>query len=205
MPTRTDSRVDAYIEKSGEFARPILRHLRELVHEACPAAEETLKWRSPTWMYGGKILCGMAAFKEHAAFIFWHRGMIDVLGADGDKSDTAMGSLGPITGLKDLPPDRKMTKYIRAAAELTDSGAPSRPRQAKKRAAPAAIPKDLQARLAKNKSAAANFEKFSPSARREYLEWITEAKQPATRERRLATTVEWVAEGKRRNWKYENC
>ena len=205
MPPHTDPRVDAYIEKSGEFARPILRHLRGLVHEACPEAEETLKWRSPTWMYGGKILCGMAAFKEHAAFIFWHRGMIGVLGADGDKSDTAMGSLGRITTLRDLPSDRKMTKYIRAAAELTDSGAPSRPRQAKKRAAPVAMPKDLQARLAKNKKASANFESFSPSARKEYIEWIAEAKQPATREKRLATTVEWVAEGKRRNWKYENC
>jgi len=205
MPTHTDPRVDAYIEKSGEFARPILRHLRGLVHEACPDAEETLKWRSPTWMYGGKILCGMAAFKQHAAFIFWHRGMIDVLGADGDKSDTAMGSLGRITNLRDLPPDRKMTKYIRAAAQLTDSGAPSRPRQAKKRAAPVAMPKDLHARLAKNKKAAVNFEAFSPSARREYIEWIAEAKQPATREKRLTTTVEWVAEGKRRNWKYENC
>jgi uncharacterized protein YdeI (YjbR/CyaY-like superfamily) len=156
-------------------------------------------------MYGGKILCGMAAFKEHAAFIFWHRGMIDVLGADGDKSDTAMGSLGRITSLKDLPADRKLTSYIRAAAELTDSGAPSRPRQAKKRAAPATMPKDLQTRLAKNKKAAANFESFPPGARKEYIEWITEAKQPATREKRLATTVEWVAEGKRRNWKYENC
>ena len=205
MPNQTDPRVDAYIEKSGEFARPILRHLRKLVHEACPEAEETLKWSSPTWMYGGKILCGMAAFKQHAAFIFWHKGMIEVLGPDADKSDTAMGSLGRLTSLADLPPDRRITKYIRAAAELTDSGVPSRPRPAKKRAAPAAMPKDLQARLAKNKKAAANFESFSPSARNDYIEWITGAKQPATRERRLATTVEWVAEGKRRNWKYENC
>lgn len=205
MAANTDPRVDAYIEKSGEFARPILRHLRKLVHEACPDAEETLKWRSPTWMYGGKILCAMVAFKEHAAFGFWHQGMIDVLGTDGDKSDTAMGSLGRITSVKDLPADRKMTKYIRKAAELTDSGAPSRPRQGKKRAAPRAIPKDLQARLAKNRAAAANFEKFSPGARKDYIEWITEAKQPATREKRLTTTVEWVAEGKRRNWKYESC
>jgi uncharacterized protein YdeI (YjbR/CyaY-like superfamily) len=204
MP-KTDPRVDAYIAKSREFARPILRHLRTLVHEACPEAEETLKWSSPSWMYGGKILCGMAAFKEHAAFIFWHQGMIEVLGADGDKSDTAMGSLGRITSVEDLPSDRKMTKYIRAAAALTESGAPSRPRQAKKRAAPLAVPGDLQARLAKNKAAAKTFEAFSPSARNEYVEWITEAKQDATRKKRLETTVEWLAEGKKRNWKYENC
>ena len=205
MPTNTDPRVDAYIEKSREFARPILRHLRELVHEACPEAEETLKWSSPSWMYRGKILCGMAAFKEHAAFIFWHQGMIGVLGEDGDKSDTAMGSLGRITSVKDLPSDRKMTKYIRAAAALTESGAPSRPRQAKKPAAPLPVPADLQALLKKNKAAAKTFESFSPSARKDYIEWITEAKQDATRQKRLATTVEWLAEGKKRNWKYENC
>jgi uncharacterized protein YdeI (YjbR/CyaY-like superfamily) len=204
MPSKTDPRIDAYIAKSREFARPILRHLRKLVHEACPEARETLKWSSPSWMYEGKILCGMAAFKEHAGFIFWHQGMIDVLGADGDKSDTAMGSLGRITSLEALPSDKKMAKYIRAAA-LTESGAPSRPRQAKKRAAPLAVPGDLQARLQKNKAAAKTFEAFSPSARKEYIEWITEAKQDATRQKRLATTIEWLAEGKRRNWKYENC
>ncbi|HYK41027.1 MAG TPA: YdeI/OmpD-associated family protein [Thermoanaerobaculia bacterium] len=203
MP-KTDPRIDAYIESSREFARPILRHLRELVHEACPEAEETLKWRSPTWMYGGKILCGMAAFKEHAAFIFWHRGMVDVLGKDGDQADTAMGSLGRLTSLKDVPSDRKMTKYIRQAADLTESGVPSRPRQAKK-SAPAAVPDDLQARLKKNRAAAATFEKFPPGARKEYIQWITEAKQDATRKKRLDTTIEWLAEGKRRNWKYENC
>jgi uncharacterized protein YdeI (YjbR/CyaY-like superfamily) len=204
MP-KTDSRIDSYIEKAKPFARPILRHLRGVVHRTCPEAEETLKWSSPTWMYGGKILCGMAAFKEHAAFIFWHQGMIEVLGADGDESDTAMGSLGRLTSLKDLPADGKMAKYIRSAAALTDSGAPSRPRQAKKRAAPAPVPEDLRARLVKNKAAAKTFESFSPSARKEYIEWITEAKQDATRQKRLATTVEWLAEGKRRNWKYENC
>ena len=204
MP-KTDPRVDEYIESCREFARPILRHLRELVHEACPEAEETLKWRMPSWTYDGKILCGMAAFKEHAAFVFWHRGMVDVLGKDGDQSDTAMGSLGRIMSLKDIPSDRKMAKYIRAAAALTDSGAPSRPRQAKKRTAPAAVPEDLQARLRRNKAAAATFEKFPPSARRDYVEWITDAKQDATRKKRLDTTIEWLAEGKRRNWKYENC
>ena len=107
--------------------------------------------------------------------------------------------------MKDLPSDRKMTKYIRAAAALTESGAPSRPRQAKKPAAPLPVPADLQALLKKNKAAAKTFESFSPSARKDYIEWITEAKQDATRQKRLATTVEWLAEGKKRNWKYENC
>ena len=202
---KADPRIDAHIAKAAEFAKPILRHLRKLVHEACPEAEETLKWSSPTFVYRGKILCGMAAFKGHCTFGFWHVGMEAELGPDGDKANTAMGSLGRITSLDDLPSDRAMLRYIRKAVALNDSDAPARPRLSKRPAAPLAVPGDLAAALKKNKAAAATFEKFSPSARKEYIEWITEAKRDETRQQRLATTLEWLAEGKSRNWKYENC
>ena len=201
----TDPRIDAHIEKAAPFARPILRHLRKLVHETCPDVEETLKWSSPAFVYRGKILCGMAAFKQHCVFGFWHQGMTEVLGADGEKSDTAMGSFGRLTSLDDLPSDRVMTRYIKKAAALNESDAPTRPRPVRRPAAPVAVPDDLAAALKKKKDAAATFEKLSPSHRKEYIEWITEAKRDETRQKRLSTTLEWLAEGKSRNWKYENC
>jgi uncharacterized protein YdeI (YjbR/CyaY-like superfamily) len=200
-----DPRIDAYIGKAAGFAKPILRHLRKLVREACPEAEETMKWSSPAFVCRGKILCGMAAFKEHCTFGFWHQGMSAVLGADGEKSDAAMGSFGRVTSLDDLPSDNKMALYIKKAAALNESDAPARPRPAKRPAAPLTVPEDLAAGLKKNKAAAATFEKVSPSRRKEYIEWITEAKRDETRQKRLATTLEWLAEGKTRNWKYENC
>ncbi len=198
----TDPRVDAYIAKSAEFARPILRHLRALVHEACPQAEETIKWRMPTFVHHG-ILCGMAAFKAHATFGFWRRGLTDEIAKTGVDADAAMGSLGRITSLKELPSDRAMLGYIRKAAKLNEAGAPARPKPQPKAALP--VPKDLAAALKQNAKAGKAFADFSPSARREYIEWITEAKRPETREVRLKTTIQWVASGKRRNWKYENC
>ncbi|HYR47006.1 MAG TPA: YdeI/OmpD-associated family protein [Thermoanaerobaculia bacterium] len=201
----TDPRIDSFIAKSAGFAKPILRHLRKLVHEACPDCEETLKWSAPTFMYAGRIMCGMAAFKEHCAFIFWHQGMEKVLGPDGDKSVTAMGSLGRITSLEDLPSDKKMIGYLRKAAALNESGTPARPRPKKRPAARLVVPEDLAAGLKKNKAAAATFEEFSPSHRKEYIEWITEARRDETRQKRLSTTLAWLAEGKSRNWKYENC
>jgi uncharacterized protein YdeI (YjbR/CyaY-like superfamily) len=202
---KTDPRIDVYIGKAAEFAKPILKHLRKLVREACPEAEETMKWSMPSFTYGGKILCGMAAFKEHCTFGFWHQGMSAVHGRDGHKPDSAMGSFGRVTSLKDLPSDKKMALYIRKAAELNESDAPARPRPAKRSVSPLVVPDDLAADLKKNKAAAATFEKFSPSNRKEYIDWITEAKRDETRQKRLATTLEWLAEGKSRNWKYENC
>lgn len=201
----TDPRIDAYVEKAAGFARPILRHLRELVHEACPEAEETLKWGMPTFTYRGKILCGMAAFKQHCTFGFWHQGMVPVLGPDGDREQTAMGSLGRITSLDDLPADRKVSGYVRKAVSLHESDVPARPRPRRAPSAPLPVPADLTAALKKNRKAAAHFEKFTPGRRKDYIEWITEAKRDETRHKRLATAVEWIAEGKARNWKYENC
>jgi len=198
----TDPRVDAYIAKSAEFTRPILRHLRALVHEACPEAEETIKWGMPSFVHHG-IICGMAGFKQHCAFGFWRRGLTDEIARTGVKAEQAMGSLGRITSLRDLPSDRAMLGYIRKAAKLNEAGAPARPKPKAKPALP--MPADLAAALKKNARAAKAFAGFSPSARREYIEWITEAKRPETRLTRLTTTIKWVAAGKRRNWKYENC
>ena len=202
MKTSTDPRVDAYIAKSAEFARPILRHLRALVHEACPAAEETIKWGMPSFTHHG-ILCGLAAFKAHCTFGFWRRGLTDEIAKTVVKAGEAMGSLGRITRLADLPSDRAMLDYIRQAAKLNEAGGPARPKPRAKKPLP--VPADLAGALKKKAAAAKTFADFSPSARREYIEWITEAKRAETRQQRLATTLEWLTAGKKRNWKYENC
>ena len=204
MGTR-DPRIDAYIAKSAPFARPVLSHLRALVHVACPDVEETMKWSSPSFLNDGRIVCGMAAFKEHCTFGFWHKGMVEVLGGDGAKSDAAMGSFGRITKIADLPKEKVLIRYIREAVRLGASDEPARPRPVRKAAAPVAVPDDLAKALKKNAAAAATFERLSPSHRKEYVEWITEAKRDETRLKRLATTLEWLAEGKSRNWKYEKC
>lgn len=199
---KTDRRVDAYIAKSAEFARPILRHLRALVHQACPDVEETIKWGMPSFLHHG-IICGMAGFKAHCAFGFWRRGLTDEIARTGVKAEQAMGSLGRITSLKDLPADKAMLGYIRKAAKLNEGGIPARSKPKPKPALPA--PADLATALKKNAKAAKAFAAFTPGARREYIEWITEAKRPETRQKRIATAVPWIAAGKKRNWKYEAC
>jgi uncharacterized protein YdeI (YjbR/CyaY-like superfamily) len=201
----TDPRIDAYIAKSAAFARPVLGHLRRLVHKGCPTAEETIKWGMPSFVHAGKILCGMAAFKGHCTFGFWHKGMNAVLGSDGSKSGEAMGSLGRIRSLEDLPSDRRLLGYIRTAAKLNEADEPARPRAVRKPTRPLPVPGDLAAAMKRNRAAAAAFEKFSPGQRKEYIEWITEAKREETRARRLATAIGWLAEGKTRNWKYAKC
>ena len=199
-----DPRVDAYIAKSAEFAQPILRHLREAVHAACPDVEETMKWSMPSFTHAGGILCHMAAFKQHCAFGFWKGALIVPPG--GTDNDSAMGQFGRITALRDLPPRKVLAGYIRQAMKLNEEGArlPSRSRPATPKPAPP-MPADLLAALKKNRPAKTTFDAFPPSCKREYADWITEAKRPETRERRVAQAVEWMAEGKRRNWKYENC
>jgi len=195
-----DPRIDAYITKSAEFARPILAHLREVVHAACPDVEETMKWSFPHFQYKG-MLCSMAAFKEHCAFGFWKSSL--VLGESGE--DGAMGQFGRITKLSELPSKKVLSGYIKKAMELNDAGVKSPTRAKKAPKTEAVVPDDLAAALALNDAARATFDRFSPSNRREYIEWITEAKTPATRGRRLETAIEWMAEGKPRNWKYMNC
>lgn len=206
MSNHRDPRIDAYIAKAAPFAQPILEQLRKLVHTACPDVTETVKWSMPHFEHAGHILCGMAAFKAHCAFGFWHKDMEPVLRKAGYDGEAAMGGFGRITSLDDLPKDAVMLGYIRQAAALNASGAPNRPRPkaaARKKELP--VPGDLAAALKKNKTAAKAFTGFSPSHRKEYIEWITEAKRPETRARRLATTLEWLAEGKSRNWKYARC
>lgn len=199
-----DPRIDAYIAKSAEFARPILSHLGELVHAACPECEETLKWSAPSFTYRGRILCGMAAFKRHAAFGLWQGAK--VVGRDGVSRDGAMGQFGRLTRLDDLPGKRELTGYLRQAMRLIEEGGARRPlAKDPMPRPPAAAPDDLLVALARDARARAASEAFPPSARREYVEWITGAKREETRIKRLQQAVEWMAEGKRRNWKYENC
>lgn len=200
-----DPRIDAYIAKSAEFARPILEHIRAVVHAACPEVEETMKWSFPHFQYKG-MLCSMAAFKEHCAFGFW-KGSLVVERASGDADgDTSMGQFGRITKLSDLPSKKVLTGYIKEAMKLNEAGVKSPSRSKPKEPKPApVVPDDLSAALAKHPAASATFETFSPGHRREYIEWITEAKTEATRTRRLETAIEWMVEGKPRNWKYMNC
>ena len=197
---KTDPRIDAYIESRQEFAKPILNHLRALLHEACPECEETLKWSSPSFIYKGKILAGFAAFKAHATFGFWSGGqVVDT----SDKAPTAMGQFGRLTSLDDLPDRATLIALAKKGMRLIDEGVkPVRNKTAK---APFTVPQDMRAAIDGNPAAKAAFDGFPPSARRDYVEWITEAKRDETRAKRLAQAVEWLAEGKRRNWKYENC
>ena len=201
MGTR-DPRIDAYIDASADFAKPILEHLRAVVHDTVPGVEETIKWSMPHFMYGGGILCNMAAFKAHCAFGFWKGAQL--LG-DAARSDEAMGQLGRITSVKDLPPKKTLAAWMKAAMALRDAPPAARKKAAttKKVAKPVVVPPYLAAALARHPKARATFDAFPPSHRREYVEWIAEAKTEATREKRLLTTLEWLGEGKSRNWKYE--
>ena len=200
MPT-VDPRVDAYIEKSADFAKPILKHIRKLVHGACPDVVETMKWSFPHFDHKG-MLCSMASFKQHCAFGFWKQKLLENSAFTAQR--TAMGSFGRITSKRDLPDDEIIIDLIRQAVELNEKGIkmPKKPTAERKELV---IPESLTAALAQNKKARETFENFSYSHRRDYVDWITEAKNEATREKRLATTIEWLSEGKGRNWKYERC
>ncbi|MGE5927647.1 MAG: YdeI/OmpD-associated family protein [Gemmatimonadota bacterium] len=190
--------VDAYIARSQPFARPILEYLREVVHGACPDVVEEMKWSMPHFTHHG-MLAGMAAFKGHCSFGFWKAKLIMEQDA---VSREAMGHFGQIRSLDDLPSKRTLAGYVKQAARLNEAGVkvPRAPRP--KAAKPVRVPDDLAAALRRNRKAREAFESFSPSHRREYIEWITEAKRAETREKRLATTIAWLEEGKPRNWKY---
>ncbi|HET7816940.1 MAG TPA: YdeI/OmpD-associated family protein [Sphingomicrobium sp.] len=197
---RTDPRVDAYIARAQPFARPILERVRERVHAAVPQADETLKWSAPAFVLDGKILLMMAAFKNHAALNFW-RGQ--ELRGDAASSG-AMGQFGRLASLDDLPPDVELDRLIAHAAELSAKAPAPRKPKAAPRSEPGLHP-DFAAALAAAPAAKAALDTFPPSARRDYLEWVADAKQDATRAKRIATAIEWLSEGKRRNWKYERC
>lgn len=195
-----DPRIDAYIAKAAPFARPILEHVRARVHAVVPEVEETLKWSAPGFTLNGKILLIMAAFKAHAALNFW-RGQ-EIRGSEA--SPDAMGQFGKLTSVDDLPEDKRLDALIKEAARLAATApAPRKTKHAPK--PPPEMHPDFAAALAKAPKAKAVLGGFPPSAQRDYLEWISEAKQDATRAKRIATAVEWLAEGKRRHWKYQDC
>ena len=203
----TDPRIDAYIAARAEFARPILHHLRARIHAVCPHVEETIKWSMPFFMVGGRPLANMAAFKAHASFGFWDRNALlsskefEALAA---KDREGMGVYGRLESLADLPDQATLDAQIREAVSRIESG--ERPkRAAKPPKAEAEVPAALAEALAGDAAAAKTFTDFPPSCRREYCEWIAEAKRPETRDKRIAETLAWLREGKRRNWKYENC
>lgn len=205
----TDSRIDAYIDtKCADFAKPIMRHLRELIHAACPEVEETWKWSFPHFMYKGAVLCSMAAFKEHCVFGFWKASLMqDTDNVLEIKDREAMGHLGRITSLKDLPKDAVLKKYVKAAMKLNEQGVklPPRAKATEKQKQALETPDYFAKALKKNKAAGKVFDAFSYTNKKEYIMWLEEARTEATREKRMAQALEWIAEGKIRHWKYQNC
>ena len=202
MPTK-DPRIDEYINASADFARPILKHLRKLVHKASPEIEETMKWGFPHFDYRG-ILCSFAAFKNHCRFNFWKASLMkDPENIMTQMEKASMGGFDKISSLGDLPSEETFLEYMQEAIKLNEEGVKvsAKPKAGVKKTY--SIPEDLSAALSKNKKAKVNFEAFSPSHQREYITWIEEAKTDATREKRLTTTIEWLEEGKSRNWKYK--
>jgi uncharacterized protein YdeI (YjbR/CyaY-like superfamily) len=198
MPTR-DPRIDAYVRKAGDFAQPLLIRFRDAVHQACPPVEETIKWGMPCFVYQGN-LCHMAAFKQHCAFGFWKGSLL--FPKDDPRQQEAMGHLGRVTSLREMPSAAKLKALVRQAMALNEGGvsAPARKRTVKK---PLPEPPELTRALKGSAAARNTWTAFPPGHRREYIEWISEARREETRARRVATTIEWLAEGKSRNWKYQ--
>ena len=192
-----DPRIDAYIAGVPDFARPVMEHLRAVVHAGCPDVVEDIKWSRPHFMLDGKILAGMSAFKAHCGFALWHT-------ADQQKSGEGMGQFGRIESVKDLPSKTELKKQIAQAAELLRGGAKSAMTDKKPRPKLEAPP-ELLAALKAHPAAKKTFDAFAPSKQRDYIEWIVEAKREETRDKRLAQAMEWLAEGKARHWKYEQC
>jgi uncharacterized protein YdeI (YjbR/CyaY-like superfamily) len=201
MPAK-DPRIDLYISKSADFARPILIHLRELIHLACPDVQETIKWSFASFDYKGPM-CSMAAFKHHCAFGFWKASLMkDKTLVSNAESESAMGHYGKITSLKDLPSDKKILLHIKGAMMLNEKGIKLPQKKPSKEKKEVVVPDYFLKQLKKNEKAFTTFEDFSPSHKREYVEWITEAKTEETKTRRMQTAIEWLSQGKPRNWKY---
>jgi uncharacterized protein YdeI (YjbR/CyaY-like superfamily) len=205
-----DPRIDAYIAKSRPFAQPILKHIRKLVHKACPAVVETIKWSRPFFEYKSAILGNMSAFKEHCSFGFWGQEISAVLRDAKVLQSGAMGSLGRLTRVEDLPADKHMLGLLSQAVAFVDSGKYTSPIAARHRVVKAPVPAveappEFTRALKANKKASTAFAAFSPSCKREYIEWVADAKRAETRDKRIATAIDWISEGKQRNWKYQNC
>ena len=194
--------IDSYIKKSAEFAKPVLNHLRELVHSACPEVEEKMKWSFPHFDYKGEMMCSMAAFNQHCAFGFWKASLMKNSQKMFEKyGKTAMGHLGQIKNLKDLPPDKVLIAGIKEAMKLNEDGIKT-PKSKQVTKEDINTPDYFMTALKKNKKALETFQNFNASHVREYVEWITDAKTESTRDKRIDTALEWLSEGKSRNWKY---
>lgn len=203
---KIDQRIDVYIEKSADYAKPILIHLRNLIHKACPEVIEVIKWGMPHFETHGEILCGFAAFKQHCTFGFWKYSLIkDFQGILTETGEEAMGHLGKIKSLADLPDDKILIAYIIEADRLNKEKIKRPTKPISKEKKELEIPVYFMEALAKDKMALKTFVDFSYSAKKEYVEWVTEAKSEDTRMKRLETAVLWMSEGKKRNWKYEKC
>lgn len=203
MPSYNKS-IDAYIEKSADFAKPILNHLRELVHNTCPDVEEKMKWSMPFFDYRGEMMCNMASFKQHCVFGFWKGAIMkDPILRETAASEVAMGHLGKIRSLKDLPPDKKLVGWIKEAMRLNEDGIKLPPKPKNSQINEIIVPGYFADAIAKNKAASKFWNAFSPGKRKEYVGWITEAKTEITRNKRMETAIEWIAEGKSRNWQYQ--
>ena len=199
----TNPIIDNYINKAEPFAQPILKHIRELVHEVCPDVKELMKWSFPHFDYKDTMFCSMAAFKQHAVFGFWKASiMADPDGILTIKGRESMGHLGKLTNVNDLPSDEILKKYLKEAMRLNDEGIklPEKAKPTEKKEL--VVPEELAAALNENAVAKSTFEGFSNSNKKEYIDWLIEAKSEETKARRLETTIEWLSEGKIRNWKY---
>jgi uncharacterized protein YdeI (YjbR/CyaY-like superfamily) len=207
---QTNPKVDAYVAKAAPFAQPILNRLRGLIHKACPDVVEEIKWSRPFFLHRGVILCNVSAFKSHCSFGFWGAEIGKVLKQDGVLQDGGMGSLGQIKSAQDLPSDKQLLGYLRQAAAFIEAGQGETWVAAQRRVVKAPkpaieTPPEFTAALKKSKPAATAYAAFSPSCQREYVEWIASAKRPETRDNRIAQAIEWIGEGKQRNWKYQEC
>lgn len=191
---KLEPRIDDHIAKAGAFARPILEHFRALVHKTIPECEEAIKWGMPHFTLGGRNLAGMAAFKKHVSIFFHH-----------DEQPGGTGKFRQIAAMEDLAEDSLIEERLRAAVERLSSAA-AQPRT-KAAAAPKPVP-DMPSAFSQALIAAAAMDRFdmmAPGYRREYIEWVADAKTDATRDKRIAQAVEWIGEGKHRNWKYQKC
>lgn len=196
-----DKRTDAYIAKAPQYAQPILIHLRKLVHEACPEIVETIKWGMPAYEYKG-IVCSMAAFKAHCSFGFWKAALMMDSGELLKNQNNAMGHFDKITSLKDLPADKKIIALIKEAVDLNERGIKLPAKEKAAETIEIATPDYFLKELKKNKKALEVFQAFAPSHRKEYNRWIMDAKTDATKNKRMAQSIEWIENGKGRNWKY---
>lgn len=203
MTEHYSSKVEERIATAAPFAQPVLSHLRNLVHQAVPEVTEDIKWGHISFLLDGKIFCGLGSFKQHCSFGFWKNEIQQEIAAMGYDCASAMGLFGKITSIQDLPSKKDLLALIQKAAVLARTATVPKKRPSPKPELP--VPEELAVALKRSRLAAKHFAAFTPAMRREYLVWISEAKREETRKQRIAQTVEWVAEGKQRNWKYQNC